>query len=227
MIFSPPTGLNQRTLADASTDFFNTIAPKRPFATRTSDSTDPTIRSLSVRVVRSHRHGSDCHIRRRCKEPRPMLFPVTEHFAKTARHASFYLACGPETGPLIIFIHGWPELAHSWRHQLRALAALGFRCIAPDMRGYGRSSSYPTHAEYALDHSVRDMLDLLAHLGRDRAIWVGHDWGIPVVWSLTSQHPERCYAVANLCVPYITGGFATANLIPLVNREIYPESTYL
>lgn len=155
-----------------------------------------------------------------------MLFPVTEHFAKTARHASFYLACGPETGPLIIFIHGWPELAHSWRHQLRALAALGFRCIAPDMRGYGRSSSYPTHAEYALDHSVRDMLDLLEHLGRDRAIWVGHDWGSPVVWSLASQHPERCYAVANLCVPYITGGFATANLIPLVNREIYPETTY-
>jgi pimeloyl-ACP methyl ester carboxylesterase len=70
------------------------------------------------------------------------------------------------------------------------------------------------------------MLDLLAHLGRDRAIWVGHDWGSPVAWSLASQHPERCYAVANLCVPYIAGGFATANLIPLVNREIYPETTY-
>ena len=56
-------------------------------------------------------------------------------------HASFYLASGCETGPLIIFIHGWPELSHSWRHQLRCSAALGFRCVVPDMRGYGRSSN--------------------------------------------------------------------------------------
>ena len=48
-----------------------------------------------------------------------MLFSVTEHFMRTARHASFYLASGPEAGPLIIFVHGWPELSHSWRHQLR------------------------------------------------------------------------------------------------------------
>ena len=72
--------------------------------------------------------------------PSLMPFPVTEHFTKSDRHSSFYLACGPETGPLIIFVHGWPELGHSWRHQLRCFAALGFRCVAPDMRGYGRSS---------------------------------------------------------------------------------------
>jgi len=105
-----------------------------------------------------------------------MLLSVTEHFMKTARHSSFYLACGLETGPLIIFVHGWPELSHSWRHQLRCFAALGFRCVAADMRGYGRSSNYRSHADYALENSVHDMLDLLAHLGRDRAIWVGHDW---------------------------------------------------
>lgn len=155
-----------------------------------------------------------------------MLFPVTEHFTKTARHASFYLACGPENGPLIILLHGWPELSHSWRHQLRSLAALGFRCIAPDMRGYGRSSIYQSHSDYALQHSVRDMRELLSSLGRDSAIWVGHDWGSPVVWSLASHHPECCHGIANLCVPYIAGGFAPANLIPLVNREIYPETTY-
>jgi pimeloyl-ACP methyl ester carboxylesterase len=73
-----------------------------------------------------------------------MLFWVTEQFMKTARHASFYLASGAETGPLIIFVHGWPELSHSWRHQLRCFGALGFRCVAPDMRGYGRSSSHIT-----------------------------------------------------------------------------------
>jgi pimeloyl-ACP methyl ester carboxylesterase len=70
------------------------------------------------------------------------------------------------------------------------------------------------------------MLDLLAHLGRARAIWVGHDWGSAVVWSLASHHPDHCSAVANLCVPYIANGFAVANLIALVNREVYPQSVY-
>src|SRR5262249_55189730 len=120
--------------------------------------------ALMVRPVRSP------HSAAAGWETSGMLFSVTEHLAKTPRHASFYLACGPESGPLIIFIHGWPELSHSWRHQLRCFAALGFRCIAPDMRGYGRSSNYGTHAEYALEHSVHDMLDLLAHLDREHAI---------------------------------------------------------
>jgi pimeloyl-ACP methyl ester carboxylesterase len=65
---------------------------------------------------------------------------ITEHTVKTRRHTTYYLATGPENGPLVIFVHGWPELSISWRHQLPALAALGFRTIAPDMRGYGRSS---------------------------------------------------------------------------------------
>lgn len=156
----------------------------------------------------------------------PMHLPVTEDVTRTARHTGFHLACGPEAGPLLIFLHGWPELSHSWRHQLACFAALGFRCIAPDLRGYGRSSVYPAHADYALEHSVADMLELLAALGRERAVWIGHDWGSPVVWSLASHHPERCRAVANLCVPYIAAGFAPANLIPLVNRAIYPEAEY-
>ncbi len=155
-----------------------------------------------------------------------MHLPVTEHVTKTARRTGFHLACGPEAGPLLVFLHGWPELSHSWRHQLRCFAALGFRCVAPDMRGYGRSSVHPAHADYALEHSVADMLELLAALGRERAVWIGHDWGSPVVWSLASHHPERCRAVANLCVPYFAAGFAPANLIPLVDRTIYPEAEY-
>jgi hypothetical protein len=59
---------------------------------------------------------------------------VTEHTVKSGSHATFYLAAGPLDGPLIVFVHGWPELAISWRHQLPTLAALGFRAIAPDMR---------------------------------------------------------------------------------------------
>jgi pimeloyl-ACP methyl ester carboxylesterase len=153
-------------------------------------------------------------------------FPVTDNVARSKRHTTFYLACGDEKATPIIFVHGWPELSASWRHQLPCLAALGFRAIAPDMRGYGRSSVYPRHEDYALEQIVADMVELADSLGVEKAIWVGHDWGSPVVWSMASHHPERCHGVANLCVPYIPQGFSPKNTIPLVDRKIYPESEF-
>lgn len=152
--------------------------------------------------------------------------PITEHTIKTERHTTFYLAAGPENGPLVIFVHGWPELSISWEHQLSALAALGFRTIAPDMRGYGRSSVYSQHAAYAQEHIVRDMLELLDAVGREKAVWVGHDWGSPVVWNLASHHPDRCHAVASLCAPYYTLERGLDQLLSLVNRELYPENEF-
>jgi pimeloyl-ACP methyl ester carboxylesterase len=150
----------------------------------------------------------------------------TEGTVRTDRHSTFYLEAGAADAPLIVFVHGWPELSLSWRHQLPCFADLGFRAVAPDMRGYGRSGVYRRHEDYALEHAVRDMLELLDGLGREKAIWVGHDWGSPVVWSLASHHPERCHGVANLCVPYIKAGFAPANLMALVDRRVYPEAQY-
>jgi pimeloyl-ACP methyl ester carboxylesterase len=94
------------------------------------------------------------------------------------------------------------------------------------MRGYGRSSVYSRHEDYALEHCVADMLELLAALGRSQAIWVGHDWGSPVVWSLASHTPEHCQGVANLCVPYLAQGFVPQHLIELVDRAVYPEAEY-
>jgi pimeloyl-ACP methyl ester carboxylesterase len=155
-----------------------------------------------------------------------MTLSITEHVVKTARHTTFYLACGAEDAPLIVFVHGWPELSISWRHQLPSLASLGFRTVAPDMRGYGRSSVYARHEDYALEHAVADMIELLDALGREKAVWVGHDWGSPVVWSLASHHPERCFGVANLCVPYFATGFAPETFLPLVDRAVYPEARY-
>jgi pimeloyl-ACP methyl ester carboxylesterase len=152
--------------------------------------------------------------------------PITEHTAKTARHTTSYLAAGPEDGPLVIFIHGWPELSISWRHQLPALAALGFRAIAPDMRGYGRSSIYNRHEDYAQELIVRDMIELIDSIGRDKAVWVGHDWGSPVVWNIASHHPERCHAVANLCVPYYTIDRGLKHTLTLVDRNLYPENEF-
>ncbi|MBK1660019.1 alpha/beta fold hydrolase [Paracraurococcus ruber] len=155
-----------------------------------------------------------------------MDLELREGVVRTARHATFYLECGPPDGPLLVFLHGWPELSISWRHQLPCFAALGFRCVAPDMRGYGRSSVHPAPADHALEPITQDMLELLAGLGRDRAVWVGHDWGSPVVWSLAAHHAARCVAVASLCVPYLPDGFALPHLIALVDRRTYPEADY-
>ena len=147
---------------------------------------------------------------------------ITEHVLKTERHTSFYLAAGPEDGPLVIFIHGWPELSLSWRHQLPFIGAMGFRAIAPDMRGYGRSSVYSRHEDYRQELIIQDMIELIDHLDREQAVWVGHDWGSPVVWNMASHHPDRCVAVANLCVPYATLERGLDFIIELVDREIYP-----
>jgi pimeloyl-ACP methyl ester carboxylesterase len=155
-----------------------------------------------------------------------MASPVTDNIVKTERHTTFYLACGAEDAPLIIFVHGWPELSASWRHQLPCFAGLGFRAIAPDMRGYGRSSVYERHEDYALEHSVDDMLELLRALGRDKAVWVGHDWGSPVVWSLASHHPDKCFGVANLCVPYFARGFTPESLLQFIDRSTYPQAQF-
>lgn len=156
-----------------------------------------------------------------------MSFDVTEHVLRgPSGHTGFHLACGAEDAPLIVFVHGWPELSESWRHQLPCFAALGFRCVAPDMRGYGRSSVPERREDYAMPPIVGDMLELLAGLGRGRAVWVGHDWGSEVVWRIAAHHAERCHGVASLCVPYIARGFAPPNLIPLVDRAIYPEAAY-
>jgi pimeloyl-ACP methyl ester carboxylesterase len=151
---------------------------------------------------------------------------ITEHTTKTARHTTFYLAAGPEKGPLIIFLHGWPELSISWRHQLPALASLGFRAVAPDMRGYGRSGVYSRHEDYAQEHIVRDILELLQSLGREKAVWVGHDWGSPVAWNLASHHPEHTEAVANLCVPYYTIDRGLEHTLTLVDRQLYPADEF-
>ena len=102
----------------------------------------------------------------------------------------FYLSAGPKNGPLVIFVHGWPAIAETWKPQISAFAALGFHVIAPDMRGYGRSTATRNSRDYRLERLVSDMLALLAYLERQSAVWIGHDWGSPVVWALASHHPE-------------------------------------
>jgi len=147
-------------------------------------------------------------------------------FARSARHASFYLDAGPKSGPAVILIHGWPEIALAWRHQIEALPRLGFRVVAPDLRGCGQSAAYDAYAAYAQREIVRDMIELADALDIKRAVWVGHDWGAAVAWNIARHHPDRCHAVAALCVPYDTLERGVDRLTPLVNRKIYPAAEF-
>jgi pimeloyl-ACP methyl ester carboxylesterase len=114
---------------------------------------------------------------------------------------------GPEHGDdlPILCVHGWPELAHSWRHQLAHFAAQGRRIAAMDVRGYGGSSKPEAVAAYRLSELAGDVAAVIDALG-GRAILFGHDWGAPIVWNTALRHPDRVAAVAGLSVPYTPWG---------------------
>jgi len=107
------------------------------------------------------------------------------------------------TGTPVVLAHGFPELAYSWRHQVPALAAGGCRVIAPDQRGYGRSSRPDAIEDYDIEHLTGDLLGLLDELGETRAVFVGHDWGSMVVSSLALLAPERVSGIVNMSVPFL------------------------
>jgi pimeloyl-ACP methyl ester carboxylesterase len=106
------------------------------------------------------------------------------------------------SGRPVVLVHGFPELAYSWRHQLPALAAAGFRAIAYDLRGFGGSSRPEPVEAYRLTELVSDLTGLLDVLDVDRAAVVGHDWGSIVAWAAAVMRPDRVRAVASLNVPY-------------------------
>ena len=104
------------------------------------------------------------------------------------------------TGPLVLLCHGWPELSHSWRHQLPALAAAGFHAVAPDMRGFGRTSAPHDIDAYSIFDLVGDMVALVAALGESKSVIIGHDWGAPVAWHAALFRPDIFTAVGGLSV---------------------------
>jgi pimeloyl-ACP methyl ester carboxylesterase len=104
-------------------------------------------------------------------------------------------------GPLVLLCHGWPELSYSWRHQIQALAAAGFHVVAPDMRGFGRTSAPAEIDAYSIFDHVGDMVALVAALGEKQAAIVGHDWGAPVAWHAALFRPDVFSAVAGMSVP--------------------------
>jgi pimeloyl-ACP methyl ester carboxylesterase len=144
----------------------------------------------------------------------------------TQRQTTHYLECGPSDGSLMIFLHGWPGISLMWRSQIEAFAAEGWHCIAPDLRGYGGSSAPTAKDAYAIKEIVADMTELHDHLGRQAAIWVGHDWGSVVVGQLAAHEPERSRGVVLVSLAYQPDGHALQTLIPLIDRSIYPANLY-
>jgi pimeloyl-ACP methyl ester carboxylesterase len=104
--------------------------------------------------------------------------------------------------PPVVFCHGFPDLAYSWRHQLAAVAEAGFTAIAPDQRGYGATAAPEDVDAYGLGQLCGDLADMLDVLGIDKAIFVGHDWGGFVAWAMPALHPDRVEAVVGVCTPY-------------------------
>ncbi|WGM32367.1 alpha/beta hydrolase [Brevundimonas sp. NIBR11] len=105
-------------------------------------------------------------------------------------------------GPLVLLIHGFPELGISWRAQVKALAEAGYHAVAPDMRGYGGTEKPAETGAYTILDLVGDMVDLVRALGETRCAVVGHDWGAPVAWHCALMRPDVFTAVAGLSVPF-------------------------
>ncbi len=109
---------------------------------------------------------------------------------------------GPPEGKLVLLLHGFPEFWYGWRNQIMALAAKGYRVIAPDQRGYNLSSAPKDVSAYGLEDLSQDVISILDHYGIEKVFLAGHDWGAAVAWTVAILHPERVEKLAILNVPH-------------------------
>jgi pimeloyl-ACP methyl ester carboxylesterase len=127
-----------------------------------------------------------------------MSTQIESRFVEANGLTHHYLTAG--SGSLVLLCHGFPELSWSWRHQIPALAAAGYKVVAPDMRGYGQTKGPADPAAYTNTDVLGDMVALLDALGEKQAVIVGHDWGSPIAWLAATLRPDRFRAVASLSV---------------------------
>ena len=126
---------------------------------------------------------------------------------------------GPIDAPPVVMCHGFPETWYSWRHQLSALGAAGYRAIAFDWRGYGESSCPREVSDYGSDRLTEDLCGLLDHYGYEQATFLGHDWGALALWEMARLHPSRVRALFNMSVPLATPHRAPLEMYDAVFAE--------
>lgn len=124
----------------------------------------------------------------------------------------------------LVFLHGFPDLAYGWKHQIVHFAERGYAVIAPDLRGYGGSDKPLERDAYGIETITADITGLLDHYGIETAIVIGHDWGALIGWSLPFLIPERLKAVANLNVPFIPRGTLPPSVL---FRGAFGEKMYI
>lgn len=131
-----------------------------------------------------------------------MEYPLEHHYVPTNGLRLHVVQAGPATGPLVVLLHGFPEYWASWRAQLLALAAAGYRVWAPDQRGYNLSDKPLGISAYALPTLAADIIGLLDAAGCQQASIVGHDWGGIVAWYLAAHYPARIACTTIINVPH-------------------------
>lgn len=149
--------------------------------------------------------------------------PPVQHAKVNGLDMAYYEA-GPRGGTPIVLCHGFPEIAFSWRHQIKALGDAGRWVIAPDQRGYGLTSRPSEITDYDMEHLTDDLAGLLDHLGVEKAIFCGHDWGGLVVWQMPLLQPDRVAGIIGLNTPF--QGRAPADPIALM-RMRFGEAMYI
>ncbi|XP_039115091.1 epoxide hydrolase A-like isoform X2 [Dioscorea cayenensis subsp. rotundata] len=138
---------------------------------------------------------------------------------------AMHIAEKGEGGPVVLMLHGFPELWYSWRHQIIGLAAKGYHAVAPDLRGYGDTDTPSAISSYSIFHLVGDIVALINVLGQEQVFVVGHDWGALVAWHLCLFRPDKVKALVNLSVAYRPRN-PTATLVDYF-RALYGEEYYV
>ena len=131
------------------------------------------------------------------------LQPAVEHESVETNGVTLHtVSAGPEDGPPVLLLHGFPEFWYGWRSQIPALSEAGYRVIVPDQRGYNRSDKPTGIDAYTVDTLAADAVGILDALGYERAPLIGHDWGAAVVWETLQRHPGRVERAVPINVPH-------------------------
>jgi pimeloyl-ACP methyl ester carboxylesterase len=153
-----------------------------------------------------------------------MLDMPTPKMVKTNGIDMAVYEAGPKDGVPVVFCHGFPELAFSWRYQIKALADAGFHVLAPDQRGYGLTSRPEKIEDYDMKHLTDDLAGMLDAFGIDKAVFAGHDWGGMVVWQMAIYQPKRVSGVIGVNTPFLP----RPPVDPIMAmRAMYGENMYI